>query len=261
VASLTFPVQFHVFARDFPAHFVFEVLAYALGFQLYLLLRRRRRDDAVPIEQIAWVLVGCVFGALVGSKVLAWGESPLEYWDRRMNPAAWLGGRTIVGGLLGGWVGVEIAKKRLGLTRSIGDLFVFPLILGIAIGRIGCFLTGLPDHTHGVHTSLPWAVDFGDGPRHPTQLYEITFLIVLAIALNLRARRPLRDGELFRWFMLGYLAFRFAIEFIKPSFKPWIGLSAIQIACLIGTTVCLWQLGASHRFLRSSAHVESVAAD
>src|SRR5688500_6724537 len=142
---MTFPVEFDVAGRTIPAHFVFELIAYTAGFQLFLFLRRRQsRMHAVtpiPFDQTAWILVGCVFGALAGSKLLAWAESPIEYWNARGNLAAWLGGKTIVGGLLGGCVGVEIAKKRLGITRSTGDAFVFPLVLGIAIGRVGCFLT------------------------------------------------------------------------------------------------------------------------
>ena len=237
---MTFPVEFHILGRSFPAHPVMEVLAYTGGFQLYLRLRRRERfrESTIPFDQTMWLLVGCVFGALVGSKLLAWAESPLDYWHARADPRVWLGGKTIVGGLLGGWIGVEMAKSRLRIRHSTGDVFVFPLILGIAVGRIGCFLTGLPDHTYGNFTNLPWAVNFGDGPRHPTQLYEIAFLICLGVALAIRARRPMWNGRLFRLFMLGYLGFRFLIEFIKPTYKPWLGLSAIQLASLIGVIWC-----------------------
>jgi len=139
---------------------------------------------------------------------------------------------------------VEIAKRIMRVTRRTGDAFVFPLILGIAIGRVGCFLTGLSDHTHGVATSLPWAVDFGDGvPRHPTQLYEIAFLLILGALLLVRSRHAHAPGELFRWFLLGYLAFRFLVEFIKPRYTiPILSLSAIQIASLLGACACVIQL-------------------
>jgi prolipoprotein diacylglyceryltransferase len=139
---------------------------------------------------------------------------------------------------------VEIVKRLRGVRGRTGDAFVFPLILGIAVGRIGCFLTGLPDHTHGVHSSLPWAVDFGDGPRHPTQLYEVAFLLMLGMILALRSRRPYGEGELFRIFMLGYLGFRLAVEFVKPV-ERHAGLSAIQWACLLGIVACvrgLWRV-------------------
>jgi prolipoprotein diacylglyceryltransferase len=240
---MTFPVQLHIFGRAVPIHGVMELIAYSAGFQLYLLLRRRSRRASVPFETNMWIVVGCVFGALVGAKLLAWLESPAEYWASRYSLAA-LGGKTIVGGLLGGWIGVEVAKNRLHVRQSTGDLFVFPLILGMCIGRIGCFLSGLPDHTYGTHTTLPWAVNFGDGPRHPTQLYEIVFLagLGLVIALIERGSAITRNGERFRWFMLGYLVFRFVIEFIKPRFAPYAGLSAIQLASFLGVMVCIAQL-------------------
>ena len=239
---MTFPVYFNLFGHRVHPHLVLELVAYTAGFQLYLRTRRRYAAAAVPVEQNMWLIVGCVFGALVGAKLLAWAESPTLYWNARANPAAWLGGKTIVGGLLGGWAGVELAKKRLGVRHSTGDAFVFPLILGTCIGRVGCFLTGLDDHTHGAHTGLPWAVNFGDGPRHPTQLYEIAFLMVLGAALYLWTRRPRANGQVFRLFMLGYLGFRFAVEFLKPRETPLASLSAIQVACLAGAAVCLWQL-------------------
>lgn len=241
---MTFPVYFHFFGHPFNAHLVMELLGYTAGSQLYFFLRKRwtiAERTSLPLEANLWIIVGAIFGALAGSKGLALIESLPEYhaqWVAFHDPAIWLGGKTIVGGLLGGWIGVEIAKKMLGISRSTGDLFVFPLIVGMCLGRVGCFLTGLPDHTYGNHTTLPWAVDFGDGPRHPTQLYEIVFLLLLGTALLVRARRPFPSGRLFRLFLAAYLLFRLAIEFIKPRYHPYLGLSAIQVSCVIGM-VCL----------------------
>jgi len=91
-----------------------------------------------------------------------------------------MGGKTIVGALIFGLISVELIKRYIRLRQSTGDLYAIPLALGIAIGRVGCFLTGLSDNTYGTPTNLPWAINFGDGiPRHPTQLYEIIFLIAL----------------------------------------------------------------------------------
>jgi prolipoprotein diacylglyceryltransferase len=240
---MIFPHYFHIFGRTLHPHPVMELIAYTGGFRLYLHLRKREARHSIPFEQNMWLIVGCVFGALVGSKLLAWIESAPDYWQHRFELAAWAGGKTIVGGLLGGWAGVEIAKKFLRITRSTGDLFVYPLIAGQCVGRVGCFLTGLDDHTHGNFTTLPWAVNFGDGPRHPTQLYEIVFLLMLGTAIFLyeRTAGPQRGGVRFRLYMLGYLSFRFAIEFIKPRFAPYGGLSAIQLASLAGIIVCVTQ--------------------
>lgn len=243
---MTFPVVFHPFGVALPAHFVFESLGYLLGFRLFLFLRRRSQHDSLPFEQTAWILVGAVFGALAGSKVLAWLEHPQHYWSIHGDRQALFAGKTIVGGLLGGWAGVEIAKKILGVRSRTGDLYALPLLLGIAVGRIGCFLTGLPDQTYGIATSLPWGVNFGDGiRRHPTQLYESLFAIVIGLMLLAVRNRPLAAGTRFRLFLAAYLLFRFAVEWIKPSPKGYAGLSAIQIASLVGVFVCLLQLVAA----------------
>jgi phosphatidylglycerol:prolipoprotein diacylglycerol transferase len=237
---MTFPVYFHALGVRLHPHPVMEVIAYSGGFQLYLVIRRRWPRASVPFEQNLWIIVGAIFGALVGSKLLAWTESWPDYAHAfsREGFAVLAGGKTIVGGLLGGWAGVEIAKRAMHITYSTGDAYVFPLILGMSVGRVGCFLTGLPDHTYGNHTGVPWAVDFGDGPRHPTQLYDIVFLLLLGVVLLVRMRWAYPNGRIFRLFLLAYCAYRFAIEFIKPTYRPYIGLSAIQLACLGGVIAC-----------------------
>src|SRR3954447_302808 len=96
-AFMTFPHYFNLLGLRLHPHPVREVLAYTGGFQLYLLLRRRNvfPHAKVPLEQNAWLLVGCIFGALFGSKVLAFAESFSHYWAMRDNPLAMLGGKTI----------------------------------------------------------------------------------------------------------------------------------------------------------------------
>lgn len=232
---MTFPIWIDLgFARLHP-HLVFETLAYFIGFRVYLWTRRK---DKLSREKSIWIIVGAILGAAIGSKVLYWLEDPIMT-VRNWNSYAYLmGGKTIVGGLLGGLIGVEWTKKRVGVTRSTGDDMALPIILGMAIGRIGCFMTGLDDHTYGTPTTWITGVDFGDGIlRHPTQLYEIVFLLLLGFALNrLRKRKTssLPEGAIFQLFMLGYLAFRFGADFIKPTPHPYLGLNNIQLACLIG---------------------------
>ena len=94
---MTFPVELNLFGFHAHPHAVLEVIAYTCGFQLYAFTRKRWPRATLPIEQNLWVIVGCVFGALIGSKILAWVESPWEYWPNRGNPAAWLGGSPSAG--------------------------------------------------------------------------------------------------------------------------------------------------------------------
>jgi phosphatidylglycerol:prolipoprotein diacylglycerol transferase len=143
-----------------------------------------------------------------------------------------MSGKTIVGGLAGGLVAVEWVKRRLGIRVATGDLFAVPLALGLAVGRIGCFLTGLADDTCGNATRLPFGVDFGDGVRrHPTQLYEIVFVLVLAAVLWGLLERPHRGGEIFKTFMVSYATWRLLVDFLKPRMTV-LELSYIQWTCL-----------------------------
>jgi len=200
-------------------HLFFEIAGYLAGAALYV---RQRGGDPIPPATRAAVLTGAALGAAIGARLLFFLSFPHDG----------LTGKTVVGGLLGGLIGVEIAKKVKGISRSTGDRFVDPLIAAMAIGRIGCFLAGPIDRTAGLPTSLPWAIAMGDSvPRHPVALYEIAFLILLRLALA----RVTREGDRFRWFLASYLAFRLAIDFLKPDPPPLaLGLSAIQWACAAG---------------------------
>jgi phosphatidylglycerol:prolipoprotein diacylglycerol transferase len=234
----------------FPAlHAVFETLGYAIGYAVY---KRERllRGDIVGEQQRWSVLAAAVVGALVGSRALGLLEQAPRLhvtWQQALLPG---GGKTIVGGLLGGWIAVEVVKWAQGIRTRTGDLFAVPLCLGIAIGRVGCLLAGLTDDTYGMATSLPWGMDFGDGiARHPTQLYEFIFLAVLAIALRRMNQRPHVQGAVFRVFLFAYLGWRLLIDFIKP--QPLVaGLNWIQWACVAGliALVVLEAMGsAKHR--------------
>lgn len=219
------------------------MLAYAAGAWLYRSLRDQGLGARLPLRQQLWIILGMLISAWIGARLVAYvhyADWMAEHWG---EPSIWTVGKTIVGGLLGGLIGVEITKRLVGVTQSTGDRFVFPLILGIAIGRIGCFIHGLHDNTYGIATALPWGVDFGDGiPRHPTQLYEIAFLAALGGVLW-RIRPQLSSaGDAFRVFMVCYLAFRLGMDFLKPPHGGeaahatlYLGLlSGIQLACLGG---------------------------
>ena len=225
-----------------PVHTLFEVGAVLAGARLYATLRSRA-PDPVGDDRRQVVLIGAAVGALVGSRALAALEHPdLFAGASALHVAALLLGlKTIVGGLLGGLVGVEATKWLVGERRRTGDLFVFPVLLAIAVGRVGCFLAGVKDSTAGAVTAVPWAIDQGDGlPRHPTALYEIAFLAVLALLLlrievrRAREGRALPSGALFALFLSGYLAWRLGVEFLKPVDPVVFGLSAIQLACVMG---------------------------
>ena len=237
-----FPVELALGPARLPVHLLCEVLAYTLGYRLYTHLRAGY-PDRISSAHRQWIFVGAAAGALLGSRLLGLLEHPGLLLH---PPGGWLyyfTNKTIVGGFLGGLIGVEITKKRLGVTASSGDLMVFPILLGLSIGRLGCFFSGLEDGTYGTATRLPWGINFGDGVRrHPTNLYEILFLAALGLLLwGLERRGRLADGRRFQLFLSGYLLFRLVVECIKPTAAlPGLGLTAIQWACVAGLGYYVW---------------------
>ena len=159
---MNFPVYFGVNEFRISAHTVFEVLAFMIGFRYFLWLRKRKTDMISEPNRI-WIIAGAAIGALLFSRVLGALENPAFFEPGNFS---WLGlyaSKTVVGGFIGGLVGVEIVKKIIGEKSSSGDLFTYPLILAIIIGRIGCFSSGLTEPTFGNPSTVFWALDLGDG--------------------------------------------------------------------------------------------------
>ena len=218
-----------------PLHFVMELMAFFTGFRYYLYLRKDYQDPISGPNRL-WILIGAALGAFLCSRILGGLEDPVAFFDGSTHFLYYYANKTIVGGLLGGLLGVELIKKAIGEQSSSGDLFVYPLLLAIIIGRIGCFSAGVYEETYGIASPLPWAMDLGDGiRRHPAALYEILFLVILWIGLWVSEQRTQRENGLkFRLFMVFYLLFRLSLDFIKPGFRFSFGLSVIQLACLGG---------------------------
>lgn len=235
---MTLPFEIAAFGIKIPIHYPLELLGYFIGFQLYLYLRKKTNDDYGDENRLT-VLMGAVLGAALGSKLLGFLEHP-EIWNTATKaPFLFFSSKTILGGLVGGLIGVEISKKATGITRSSGDIYVFPLIFGIAIGRLGCFFQGVSDGTWGIETDFFLAMDGGDRKlRHPTPLYEIIILFMIAAIIKVLSGTKLHEGDKFKIFLGLYCAWRFFSEFIKPVVKYLpIQLSMIQMVSL---AVCIY---------------------
>jgi phosphatidylglycerol:prolipoprotein diacylglycerol transferase len=236
---VSYPVYIPIGTWQVHPHLFFETLSYFVGFRVYVWLRRRAGDTVMVPHR--WATLSCAAaGAAIGARGLAWLADPSATLD---VPGIMGGGKTIVGGLIGGLLGVELVKLAMGIRRSTGDLYAPALALAIAIGRVGCLLTGIADDTSGTPTTLPWGMDLGDGVRrHPTQLYEIVVLSALVVPLWRLARRTmalaaqpdpraaLREGDAFKAFMVAYMALRLAVDFLKPYPPVFLGLGVLQWA-------------------------------
>jgi prolipoprotein diacylglyceryltransferase len=224
------------------AHIALEALAYFVAARVYWMAARRQLQPAQLADRL--LLLGfAIFSAALGSKLLHVAEH-LAFLLASGTPAQWLGGKSVLGGLIGGTLGVELGKKLVGWQRSTGDAWVPALAAGLVIGRLGCQLSSTWDQTYGVATTLPWGWDYGDGiTRHPTGLYEMVAVAALWWLVDQRWTHA--NGARFAAFMAGYCVLRLGLECLKPPFGPaaigtlpaslYLGLSAIQWAALAGT--------------------------
>jgi prolipoprotein diacylglyceryltransferase len=230
-----FPVVFQWGPLTLTAHFLFETLAFFIGFRYFLFLRNRQGDRILESNRV-WIFIGASLGALIFSRLLGAMEEPSAFFRSEHPFLRLFMSKTMVGGLLGGLFGVELIKKILGEKRSSGDLFTFPLILGIILGRIGCFLNGTAEPVYGYPTNLWTGMNLGDGLlRHPIALYEIAFLVLLWLCIaGIEKKWTLQEGLRFKLFMISYLLFRLLIDFIKPREELVGPMGAIQIACILG---------------------------
>lgn len=229
---MDFPVTFLIFGKTILAHPVFETVGIFIGMRFYFYLKRKSKEK-LSFNTSAAVLIGATAGALIGSKLIGNLENPYVFFNDFNFKRFWTN-NTIVGGLAFGLIGVELAKKIVGHKESTGDLIVYPLILAMIIGRIGCFLTGIHEETYGLPTDSFFGMHLGDAYlRHPVALYEIAFLIFMWFELRMISRKnKYPSGFIFQLFMLSYFSFRFFLDFIKPKINILGNLGTIQLVCI-----------------------------
>ncbi len=208
-------------------HLFFDLLAYLSSFltTFFLFKGKFTLSSEKKWEYYSWLIAGFVYGAFIFGT---------------LNNYLSLGfikiGKSVIGALFGAILAIEIFKKRYGIKGSTGAYFVPSLAIGISIGRIGCFMSGLEDFTYGIAIEVPWSVDFGDGiKRHPVQLYEsfAMFAFFLFSLWLLKYKRAFFMQNGFYIFTFYYSAQRFLWEFLKPYAKVAFGLNIFQILAIL----------------------------
>lgn len=232
---MQFPFVVEIGESKILLHSILEVLAYFIAFRYFLFLRKKQGDSLVQTNRM-WIIIAAIFGSLIGSRLIGGLEDPTQIAKAENVFLYFYSNKTVLGGFLGGLLGVELVKKIIGEKQASGDLFTYPMLLGLIIGRIGCFSMGVYEETYGTATSLFTGMELGDGiKRHPVTLYEMVYLLLLWLFIySLTKRTTLAQGAGFKLFMIGYCVFRFFCDFIKPHYSLAIGLSVIQLAALAG---------------------------
>lgn len=264
----------------------------------YIWAARRIRASGLSEDRFDVALIGAFIGLILGARI-----SHFLFWDIDVlidDPAAffrfWDGGLSVVGGLAGGIAGgaITFIKKK----EKFSEYFavVSPaILLGQAVGRVGCFLNG---DAWGLPTSLPWGVriakygvslpsglvdrtyasnawlwcrerglatgrDPWTSPLHPTPLYEaLGDLAIIALVLAvLRSFGKEKGGTLVLALHAGaYCLLRFLLEFIRGDRDATVlaGMSWLQLALAACAVGCLAFAAARSARLRRAA-VEATA--
>jgi phosphatidylglycerol---prolipoprotein diacylglyceryl transferase len=232
------PILFELGPWRILTHDAFTVLALAVGFAIYYHDLRRRGWLDGPI---VWISLAAVFGGLLGARLVTAWEHVGYYTALDGMPltvAIEHSGKSLIGALVGGYLGIALTKRWFGYTRSTGDAYLLAIPVATAIGRIGCYLSELP---LGTPTGLPWGVSVsGDaaalfarcpgcgGPMHPSMLYEIGFnVLAVFVIVRYRDRVPV-PGDALKLYLLAAGVFRFFVEFVRGNEPQALGLTGPQ---------------------------------
>lgn len=191
---------------------------------------------ALPGRQRAGLMLCAIGGAVLGAHGLqlpadffGWSAPPplgLEVTD-----ALPLGGRTVLGGLLGGWLAVEWGKRRVGIRTATGDAFALPLALALGCGRMGCAAAGCC--AGRVCEPNWWAWTDRSGVSHlPVQWVEVLFHFAMAAWLLRALRTGRAAGRRLAIQLSLYAVLRFLLEFARQHPPVLAGLSYHQLLAL-----------------------------
>lgn len=200
------------------------------------------------------IFVGAIAGAYLGAKLLYIAAEGWRWIGTDLWLYQWAAGKTIVGALLGGYAGVEMAKALIGYRKPTGSWFAVGVPLSIAFGRLGCFRYGCcPGEV--CREGASWAmVDAAGVSRWPAVPLELAFNLIfvaaiLPIVLKKHSGTSVFDGQLFHVYLVAYGVFRFWHEFHRATPELLFGLSGYQFGAL--GLIALGGLRGWRRFTRN----------
>lgn len=210
-----------------------------IAVSILLWSRMAKRDGRLII-----IYVAALAGAFLGAKLVYLGAEGWRHWHDEKRWLILATGKSIIGGLLGGYAAVEIAKRCLDYKSATGDWFAIVAPVGIMLGRIGCLLHGC---CPGRVCEPSWfTVNAADGEaRWPAALVELLFNLCALLAVLVLRQRRILPGQHFHLYLMAYGLFRFAHEFLRATPQIMGPFTGYQVAALAAA-----MLGAVGFYLR-----------
>jgi len=193
-------------------------------------------------EAAGSALTAAVIGGLLGARLWL----VVEDWSAFLRDPVGLlltgSGFVFYGGLVGGTLGVAWVLRRHRIPFVQGaDACAPAVVVGQAIGRIGCQLSG--DGDWGRVTDLPWGMRYPhavvgwpyENPEitvHPTPIYEMLAYFLIFIYLRRQRAQAPPPGTTFGTYLILASSARFLVEFVRINPPVLMGLTAAQLTSL-----------------------------
>jgi len=227
--------------------------------------KRRGLNPDFASALVVWAAIGGIACSRLYSVIDNFQAYEHDPWSIILSGSGfvWYGG--LIGGLLAAILVARYYRISIGATA---DMAGPALVIGQALGRIGCHLSG--DGDWGMPTTLPWGVQYpnaivGWGPStvlktdanhhlvsaffpgvrvHPTPIYEAIAYTLIFLFLWSRRTKTTVPGQIFYLYMMLAGTARFLVEFLRVNPRVLMGLSEAQLIALtmmvVGTTLYIY---------------------
>jgi len=212
----------------------------SLGFLAVLVffIKKYPKEKEIFVDLILYILIGAIVGArlfysLFYTPELSTGlKNILKVWD---------GGMSSFGGFFGGFfVALFYAHYKKINFYNLAQKLAFILPLGLAIGRVGCFL--INDHPGLKTTASPLSLAYPGGSRFDLGFLLMLFnlLIFVYFVIDFRFFSLLKSKTIFfirghylEKFLLIYGVGRFFLDFLRVGEPQYAGLIPSQYGSIL----------------------------
>ena len=257
-----YPILFESGGFVLPAWHTFFILGAIASYILFVFLRRQYIKD-IEESDLANIYAFGYLGGYFGARIFSIfnDQSVTEFGDFLVELVS-LGPMTFYGGFLGTvFVVYAYCYFRKVSFKDVADLALPSGMLGVAYGRVGCFLNG-DDFGKVVAPEYKdswWSVVFpnlNDGmARYPSQLIETVFCLALVSFIYLTFK-PIRsrfgNGAVGAVTIAIYAVYRFFAEYLRGDLRGDFFNGLLSTSQLISILVLLFLTSSVlvQRFLR-----------
>jgi phosphatidylglycerol:prolipoprotein diacylglycerol transferase len=220
-----------------------------------------RRGADISYDSLLTVALVAIPSGIIISRLI----HIIDMWGFYMaNPGQLLGfgGLTIWGAILGATLGIWVYSRFSDFKFGyFMDLITPGVLLAQVVGRVGCTINGC---CYGKASSLPWAVVYTNPDSyaplgiavHPTQIYEIIFLLIVFGVLFWLRKRFQPEGSLFLIYLSLYSMWRLGVGFLRDGTDFLFGLQQAQVVGIVVLLIVIPILVLKTRWVKGEGKID-----